>query len=616
MKALFLPKNHSPLRQAISILIITLAAMLLPGMPVRAEDEPAFLVDLEPPRITIVQPLDGTAVTDGRPWIEAEISDEGSGINQDAIFISINGVDVTVEAIIERLDWQEIGTAKRWRLRYRPPVALPPGQHRVQIDASDTVGNSSRRQWTFYLQVPKPKVSLDASLTNNLSYSYLPLERFHDTANFTSYLQLPGNLFTLQLQTSVTDYPGLLIEPNFSDYYLYLDQYTLGWQNKWFTLQHGNINLPFESGLLLFGFGFKGSTLSNNLANQSWRVFKGTTMSSFGLGLSVMDTMGGIYRWQTGPARNQVYYIQLGNNQARIVGVQDDRVMGRGILRTEFIYGRAEKSGGGFRLRGATELAGVFWDADCIILQDSYPLPSLSPLPNTKGGAYQYALSGNKLFGNQQLNFGYTYSGNNLNGKAERTRRAQSWQLNLTGNFAPDFGWLFGYQGGRREEYSKSEQHLFKMGIQQRINDQNWQSNLSIASYPTNNTMRYQFDLGYNKPWTRYGFNTTASVQYSIEEKPDNRQSNRFRLRVTMDKDWFADLAKSYLVVAYNHNDDKNPATGSFASEELLLEGALNLKIGKQNVIRVSGKASFWGNSHQNSGTDYSLSLLWQGRLF
>lgn len=125
--------------------------MLLPGMPVRAEDEPAFLVDLEPPRITIVQPLDGTAVTDGRPWIEAEISDEGSGINQDAIFISINGVDVTVEAIIERLDWQEIGTAKRWRLRYRPPVALPPGQHRVQIDASDTVGNSSRRQWTFYL---------------------------------------------------------------------------------------------------------------------------------------------------------------------------------------------------------------------------------------------------------------------------------------------------------------------------------------------------------------------------------------------------------------------------------------------------------------------------------
>ncbi|HHT48546.1 MAG TPA: hypothetical protein GXZ98_04545, partial [Firmicutes bacterium] len=56
------------------------------------------------------------------------------------------------------------------------------------------------------LQAPKPEVSLDASLTNALSYSYLPLESFRDTANFTSYLQLPDHLFTFQLQASVTDF--------------------------------------------------------------------------------------------------------------------------------------------------------------------------------------------------------------------------------------------------------------------------------------------------------------------------------------------------------------------------------------------------------------------------
>ncbi|HHT48228.1 MAG TPA: hypothetical protein GXZ98_02910, partial [Firmicutes bacterium] len=471
------------------------------------------------------------------------------------------------------------------------------------------------------LQAPKPEVSLDASLTNALSYSYLPLESFRDTANFTSYLQLPDHLFTFQLQTSVTDYPGLRIEPNFYDYYLYLDQYTFGWQNEWFTLQHGNINLPFESGLLLFGLGFKGSTLSNNNSPnpaRQWRLFKGTTASSFGLGLSLMETSGGIYRWQRGTTKNQIYYLQMGNDQARVVGFLDDRVFGQGLLRSELIYGLAEKGGGGFRLQGATELAGVFWDADCILLQESYPLPGLSPLPSTQGGAYQYALRGDKLFANQQrVNFGYTYSANNLNGSAPRTRRTQSWQLNFSGAFAPDFGWLIGYQKGKREEYGRSEQHLYKIGVHQRVNDDNWYSNLSMANYPTDHTRRYQWDIGYTKPWLQYGLKTTTSLQYTVENKTENRQSNNARLRVAMEKGWFADLAKSYLVVVYKNKDEKNPSGGGF-SEELSLEAVLNLKMGKHNVIRFGGNISFWenSNSYLGHGTDYRLDLLWQARLF
>ena len=58
----------------------------------------------------------------------------------------------------------------------------------------------------FLSSSAKPKVSWDASLTNVLDYHYLPLERLHDTANFT--LSAITALFTLQLQTSVTDYPG------------------------------------------------------------------------------------------------------------------------------------------------------------------------------------------------------------------------------------------------------------------------------------------------------------------------------------------------------------------------------------------------------------------------
>lgn len=462
---------------------------------------------------------------------------------------------------------------------------------------------------------------MDAGLTNTLSYSHLPLARLHDTANFTSHLHLPGQLLTLQLQTSLTDSPGLLIEPNFYDYYFYLDRYTLGWQTEWFTLQHGNLNLPFESGLLRFGVGFKGSTISNhNSPRQArqWRVFKGTAVSSFGLGLSVMETSGGIFRWQRATGNNQIYYIQMGEDQAKIVGFQDDRVLGRGVLRSELIYGLAEEGGGGFRVQGATELAGIFLDADCIFLQESYPLPSLSPLTSTRGSAYQYGLRADKIFRNRnRVNLGYTSAANNLNGRAEITRRAQSWQVNFSGTFAPGFGWQLGYQAGKREEYDKAEQHLLKMGVQQKIDDDNWKSNLSIARHLPTDTMRYQWEMGYTKPWKEYGLKTTASIQYTFEEQTENRQRNNTKLQVAVEKDWFADLAKSYLAVAYQKKDETNPAGEGLASGEFSIDGSLNLNIGKENVIKVSGRVSFWENesSYGNRGTDNSLNFLWQARL-
>lgn len=617
-------ESPSYLKWRICRQVIFLLSMLLilPAFPVRAEEETAVLVDLEPPRITVIQPLDGVTITEDRPWLEAQISDEESGVNQDAIIISVDGVDVTASAVIERIDLQEIGAAKKWRVRYRPPVALPPGQHLVQIDATDTVGNSNRRQWYFYIQVAKPEVSWDAGLTNALSYSYLPLERLNDTSNFTSYLQLPGQRFTLQFQTSATDYPGLLTEPNFGAYYLYLDQYTIGWQTKWFALQHGNINLPFESGLLQFGLGFEGSCLNNSdSSNQArqWSVFKGTTVSSFGLGISLMETSGGIYRWQTGTNKNQVYYLQMENNTTKVVGFRDDRVLAQGILRSELIYGLAEKGGGGIRIQGATMLAGVFWDADCILLQESYPLPSLSPLSSTQGGAYQYTIRGDKLFLNEKrVNFGYSHSANNMDGSAERTRRSQSLQVNFSGIFLPDFGWLMGYQGGKREDYGKSEQHMIRMGIHRKIDDSNWNSNLVIANYSVASAMRYQWNIGYTKLLNQIGLKTTSLLQYTNEDKADNRQSNQIRLRVAAEKDWFEDLAKSYLVMAYQNNDERDSSGVVIESEDLSFEGSLNLKAGKHHVIKFSGKVSFWKNCSKllNHGVDYSLAFLWQARFF
>ena len=89
---------------------------VLPVSPVLAEESP-ILVDIQPPQIDIVQPLDGETLSTDRPWVEVHVTDHDSGINQDGIILSIDGIDVTANAIIERMDLQDIGVAKMWQVR-------------------------------------------------------------------------------------------------------------------------------------------------------------------------------------------------------------------------------------------------------------------------------------------------------------------------------------------------------------------------------------------------------------------------------------------------------------------------------------------------------------------
>ena len=405
-----------------------------------------------------------------------------------------------------------MGIAKMWQVRYQPSAALASGQHRAQIDVTDTAGNINRRQWRFYIQVAEPKVSWDAGLINSLHYSYLPLEKLNNTINFTSQLQSPTQRLTLQFQASAADYPGLATEPSFGDYYLSLDQYTFGWQTKQFALQYGNINLPFESSLLQFGLGFKGVCIENNSGQndraRQWTVFQGTTASSFGLGISLMETTGGIYAWQTGANKMQVYLMQMDSaNSSRILGFQGDRVFEQGILGYELIYGQAEAadSGGGIRIRGGTSFADTYWDIDLILLQDSYPLRASSPLPSTQGSAYQYTISGDKLLQNQKrINFAYSHLEDSLDGSEEDAQRDQSLQLNLTGFFTPDLGWLLGYQGGESQQsYGISEQQIIKLGINRKLAESSWHSNLWIYgdnSVTRETSRKYQLNIGYTKP--------------------------------------------------------------------------------------------------------------------
>ena len=128
--------------------------------------------------------------------------------------------------------------------------------------------------------------------------------------------------------------------------------------------------------------------------------------------------------------------------------------------------------------------------------------------------------------------------------------------------------------------------------------------------------MQYKWDAGYTKNFEQYGLKTTGRLQYSLESGA--RQGSDIGLRLTAEKAFFQDVAKSYFVLAYRNQEVISGGDPARNSEQLNLECSLNLKAGKYNAFGLSGRVSFWENSGTISshGVDYGLSLSWQAQIF
>lgn len=621
----FFRNKYSDKTRAFLAAILTLVITV----PVFAEDTTSVLVDIQPPEIVIIKPLEGEVVTDTRSWLEIEVTDNDSGINKDSLILSLDDKDVTTSSLMERNDLQDIGIAKKWRIRYQPPLDLIPGKHRVQVSIADTIGNLAKRQWNFIIQAETSSVHWQSSLTNTLDYSYLPLNKLHDNINFTSQLQYEKQRFTLQLQAGAADYPSLANYTRWGGYYLYLDQYNLGWQSERFNLMYGDVNIPLDSSLMNFGAGFKGIYLDNN-ANQlsssyQWSIFKGRSANSSGFAISLLDSTGFVCQWQTQASEIQAFLLQLHQtNQYTVLGLRDDRLFNQGILRYELIYGLEDEgdNGIGVNLESGFNFAGIYWDANIIFVQDSYPLLSTTPLSSTDGGAYQYTIRGNWLWQPQkQINFTYAHLQDNLNHSQEYTQNSGSFSVDYTNEFEPDYKLLFGYQNGLKEGFTKSSQQMVKLGIDRGIKDTNWNSTLVWQGNNTLNTGtagQYQWNLSRTKPYTEQKLKTTALLQYTMENKVNEEKNTGMEIRTTIEKQMLQELAKSYLVISYKLNNAENELHETTDTTSLNFEGTLNLHLGAADVLTLGGKVSFWRRTSTltTNGQDYVLHLTWQRRFF
>lgn len=89
------------------------------------------------PRITQVTPGNGSRVDErGRTFIQARLSDVGTGVDPQSVRLVVNGLDVTGNARITEDT-----------VAYREELGR--GQHRAELVVRDHAGNVNRSAWTF-----------------------------------------------------------------------------------------------------------------------------------------------------------------------------------------------------------------------------------------------------------------------------------------------------------------------------------------------------------------------------------------------------------------------------------------------------------------------------------
>lgn len=110
--------------------------------------------DAVPPRIIILEPVDGSIIRNTLPLIYALVVDTGVGIDPETVQMRLDG-EVTTATYIT-------GTGE---LVYLPPMPLAAGRHTVEVRAQDVLGNQSSAFASFTIR-PEYKVYLPLILRN------------------------------------------------------------------------------------------------------------------------------------------------------------------------------------------------------------------------------------------------------------------------------------------------------------------------------------------------------------------------------------------------------------------------------------------------------------------
>ena len=125
---------------------------------VPADDVTTYVIVSEqtPPSIVEKQPGEGASVREMRPIISAKIVDKGTGVARGAenrIILRLDGENIPLgKANLSEGDPTEMS------LTWQPEKELAPGEHIIQIEAEDIVGNRRVAKWRFKVDNRPPYI--------------------------------------------------------------------------------------------------------------------------------------------------------------------------------------------------------------------------------------------------------------------------------------------------------------------------------------------------------------------------------------------------------------------------------------------------------------------------
>lgn len=119
------------------------------------------------PVITITSPTASAYLTNNKPTITWNVTDDDSGVNPDTIGITIDsGSKVTGSSITKT------AITNGYQCSYVPSSALSDGSHTVKVDASDYDGNAAtQKSVTFKVDTVAPTLSVSSPADNAVTNS-------------------------------------------------------------------------------------------------------------------------------------------------------------------------------------------------------------------------------------------------------------------------------------------------------------------------------------------------------------------------------------------------------------------------------------------------------------
>lgn len=110
------------------------------------------------PVITPVSPTTGSTLTNNKPTITWDVTDDDSGVNQDTIGITIDSSSKVTGSSIQKSQIEN-----GYRCTYTPGTALDDGQHTIKFDASDNDGNAAtQKSITLKIDTVPPTLNVTA----------------------------------------------------------------------------------------------------------------------------------------------------------------------------------------------------------------------------------------------------------------------------------------------------------------------------------------------------------------------------------------------------------------------------------------------------------------------